>query len=100
MVAGFRRGLTFSLLEFKIFIFWLCWILVAREIRIFIVAFKIFSCSIQTFSWRRAEFSFLEVMEWNAAGDYGALREDQETAEGGFLRGLCLFRGQWEGVRE
>lgn len=48
VVAGFpRRGLPS--LEFKIFIFWLCWILVAAcgKSLIFIVAPKTFSCSIQ-----------------------------------------------------
>ena len=102
VVAGFReRPYLLSFWNLRYLFSWLCWILVAARGKslIFIVVCEIFSCSLQTFSWRRAGFSFPEVMEWNAAGDYGALREDQETAEGGFLRGLCPFRGQWE-VRE
>ena len=102
VVAGFReRPYLLSFWNLRYLFSWLCWILVAAHGKslIFIVACKIFSFSIQTFSRRHAGFSFPEVMEWNAAGDYGAQREGKETAEEGFLRGLCLFRDQGE-VRE
>lgn len=109
VVVGFRERLL-CFWSLRCLFSWLCRILVAAHGKslIFIVACEIFSCSIQTLSGGHAEFSFLtrdhyqeekKKRSWNAAGDYGAQREDKKTAEGGFLRGLCLFRDQEE-VRE
>ena len=110
VVVGFRERLL-SFWSLRYLFSWLCWILVVAHGKslIFIIACKIFSCSIQTLSGGHAGFSFLtrdhyqekkeKKRPWNAAGDYRAQRDDKKIAEGGFLRGLCLFRDQEE-VRE
>ena len=60
VVVGFRERLL-SFWSLRYLFSWLCWILVAAHGKslIFVVACKIFSCSIQTLSGGHAGFSFL-----------------------------------------